>query len=138
MTERLRVVIDSNILISRLLLKNSLPARAVDLALEIADVLVSDACLEELGDVLSRAKFDRYLSIEERQVFLRRYMQIGQAISVHTKLNASRDERDNKFLELAVDGEAHCILSGDQDLLALHPFGEIAILDPAAFIAAYA
>ena len=46
-----------------------------------------------------------------------------------------RDPDDDKFLELAVSGNADYLVSGDDDLLALHPFREIPILRPAEFLA---
>lgn len=45
-----------------------------------------------------------------------------------------RDEKDNKFLEAAIEGKASVLVSGDKDLLALHPFRNIHILTPAAFL----
>ncbi|WP_459868116.1 putative toxin-antitoxin system toxin component, PIN family [Endothiovibrio diazotrophicus] len=48
-----------------------------------------------------------------------------------------RDPKDNKFLELAVAGGASALITGDQDLLALHPFRGIPILAPADFLAQY-
>jgi predicted nucleic acid-binding protein len=42
--------------------------------------------------------------------------------------------KDDKFLELAIEGEARAIISGDDDLLALHPFRGTPILTPAAFV----
>ncbi len=44
-----------------------------------------------------------------------------------------RDPKDDKFLELAIGGKAACIVSGDKDLLVLHPFRGIPILTPAGF-----
>jgi predicted nucleic acid-binding protein len=49
-------------------------------------------------------------------------------------LQACRDPRDDKFLALAVAGHADCIITGDKDLLALHPFRGIAILTPMAYL----
>jgi predicted nucleic acid-binding protein len=49
-------------------------------------------------------------------------------------IEACRDSDDDKFLELAVEGEADLIISGDSDLLVLHPFEGIAILSPAGFL----
>ena len=43
-------------------------------------------------------------------------------------LVACRDAKDDKFLELAVNGNAELIVSGDEDLLILNPFQEIAIV----------
>ena len=46
-----------------------------------------------------------------------------------------RDPKDDKFLEVAVHGRAELILTGDTDLLVLHPFRGIAILTPADYLA---
>ncbi|MDE2844360.1 MAG: putative toxin-antitoxin system toxin component, PIN family [Chloroflexota bacterium] len=44
-----------------------------------------------------------------------------------------RDPKDDKFLELAVSGQASHIVSGDQDMLELHPFRGIPVLSPRSF-----
>ena len=46
----------------------------------------------------------------------------------------ARDRKDDKFLELAVNGNAALIITGDKDLLALDPFQGIAIITPASFL----
>ena len=51
-----------------------------------------------------------------------------------TKLRLVFDTKDNKFLELAVNGKADYLISGDRDLLILNPFQEISILSPQAFM----
>ena len=50
------------------------------------------------------------------------------------RIAACRDPTDDKFLELAVNGYADLIVSGDRDLFALNPFGNIPIITPAAFV----
>ena len=45
-----------------------------------------------------------------------------------------KDKKDNKFLELAVTSQADCIVSGDQDLLVLHPFRGVPIVTPRGFV----
>ena len=45
-----------------------------------------------------------------------------------------RDPKDDKFLEVALNGKAGLILSGDADLLALHPSQGAAILSPARYL----
>ena len=45
------------------------------------------------------------------------------------------DPKDDKFLELAVKGSARLIITGEADLLALHPFHGIEILTPARYLA---
>jgi putative PIN family toxin of toxin-antitoxin system len=129
-----RVVVDTNALISRLLLPASVPAQAVRQVVAEAQLLASDATIMELADVLARAKFDPYVTIAERQEFLRLFGRIAERIPIIHIVRACRDPKDDKFLELAVNGEAHLIISGDADLLALHPFRGIDILTPANYL----
>ena len=131
----MRVVVDTNAWISRLLLANSVSARAVDEALVRFEVVVSEASVEELADVLSRAKFDRYVSLQHREEFLRRLLQVTTMVPVLSEIDCCRDPKDNRFLALALDSESGCIVSGDADLLALNPWRGIKIVSPAAFLA---
>ncbi len=128
-------MVDTNVLLSRLLVPGSVPAQAVRRAVDQGQILASEATLEELADVLSRPKFDRYLTISERQQFLRLFMRIAQWVPILHPVQACRDPRDDKFLALAVNGEAGVIISGDQDLLVLDPFRDVRILEPAAYLA---
>ena len=132
--EPARIVADTNLLVSRLLLPQSLPAQAVRKAVEEGQLLVSDATLGELADVLSRAKFDPYVSLEDRQDFIRVLNRVAERIIVTAPIKACRDPKDDKFLELALNGEANMILTGDRDLLALHPFRGVDILSPREYI----
>ena len=77
-----RIVADTNLLVSRLLLSQSLPAQVVRKAVEEGQLLVSDATLGELADVLSRAKFDPYVSLEDRQDFIRVLNRVAERIIV--------------------------------------------------------
>ncbi len=133
MSEGLRVVCDTNTLISYLLLPQSAPALAVRKALEQGVLLVSESTLSELADVLSRPKFDRYISIEDRQAFFRLFSRMYERVNIVYPVNACRDPKDNQFLEVAVNGEASIIITGDADLLVLHPFQGVSILTAAQF-----
>lgn len=130
-----RVVLDTNVLISHLLGPNSTPGRAVRLALEIGRVIASDATMMELADVLSRRKFDPYVTVQARQTFLRLLLSLVDQILTLPVIQACRDPKDDKFLELAVAGAASFIVTGDTDLLALDPFRGVQIVTPAAFLA---
>ena len=129
-----RIVADTNLLVSRLLLPQSVPARAVRKAVDEGQLLVSDATLEELADVLSRAKFDPYVSLEDRQAFIRILSRIVERVIVTAPIQACRDPKDDKFLEVALHGRAKIILTGDRDLLALHPFRGVDILSPREYL----
>ncbi|MCQ9380160.1 putative toxin-antitoxin system toxin component, PIN family [Methyloversatilis sp. XJ19-49] len=133
MPER-RWVLDTNALISRLLLPTGVAARAVDHALARGVVLVSEETMNELAEVISRPKFDRYLSVAERVQFLRLFGGVARMVNITHRVAACRDPKDDKFLHVALNGEAEAIVTGDRDFLVLHPFHGISILSPADFV----
>ncbi|MFA5522597.1 MAG: putative toxin-antitoxin system toxin component, PIN family [Castellaniella sp.] len=132
-TER-KLVIDTNLWISRLLVPGGTAARAVDHGLAWGIPLMSEHTLAELTDVLSRTKFDGYVSREDRQHFIRLLGGVVRMIPIHQQIQACRDPGDDKFLDVALSGEAQIIVAGDQDLLALHPFHGIDILSADDFL----
>lgn len=90
--------------------------------------------VEELADVLRREKFDRYATRKIRDEFLRALIQESVFVDITEKIQVCRDPKDNKFLELAVSGGASYLITGDDDLLILHPFRKISILSPRQFL----
>lgn len=133
MARSARIVVDNNALISRLLLPDSTPGRAVRKAVDEARLLVSEATLSELADVLGRRKFDRYVSVADRQRFLMLLGSVAEMVPIAYPIRACRDPKDDKFLELAVNGAATVIVTGDRDLLVLDPFHGVAIMSPARY-----
>lgn len=131
---RFRVVIDTNVVISAFLKRESFPRRALDVVLTDHIFLASSNTILELIHRLLHARFDRYVSRETRIDFLRLLPTFAFEISTTTTLAVCRDPKDNKFLELAVDGQANSIITGDADLLTLHPFRGVDILTPRAFL----
>jgi len=132
---RARVVIDSNVLTSRLLAPHSVAGSAVSRLVKQTDVLVCDATLAELADVLSREKFDLYVGIDDRKEFFRRFARFAETVTITSTVRACRDPKGDKYLELAVDGCAQFIVTGDKDLLTLSPFRAVAIITPAQLLA---
>jgi putative PIN family toxin of toxin-antitoxin system len=132
---RERVVIDTNVLISGLLLATSTPAQAVDKAVTNAQLVATMETLRELIEKLHSPKFDRYVRNERRDALLERVTSLVEIIDVLQTIRASRDPKDGKFLEAAVNGRADVIVTGDTDLLDLNPFRGIAIVTPAAYLA---
>ena len=133
-TGKKRIVADTNALMSGLLIPDSVPGKAVKRATDQGTLLVSDDTLEELANVLSRTKFDRYVSLEDRKTFILLLGRISERVAIVRRIQACRDPKDDKFLELAVNGAAELIISGDEDLLTLHPFMDISILSPADYL----
>ncbi|MDQ2924530.1 MAG: putative toxin-antitoxin system toxin component, PIN family [Acidobacteriota bacterium] len=70
--------------------------------------------------------------------FFANFVELAESITVTDRIQACRHPPDDKFLSLAVSGNADFILTGDDDLLALHPFQGIDILKPADYLARYA
>lgn len=134
MTEQRLWVIDTNVLISRLLVPRGIAAQAVDRALGCGMLLASEATMGEIVSVLSRPKFDPYVSSHERQRFIALLGGITRIVPVTGKLQACRDPKDDKFLDVALAGAADAIITGDADLLALDPFHGVPILSPASFL----
>jgi len=96
---------------------------------------MSDATLFEITETLFRKKFDKYFSAPAREKFLADFEQMATRIEVTTRIQACRHPKDDKFLELAVDGQANLILSGDQDLLVLSPFRGVPVVTPMQYLA---
>jgi uncharacterized protein len=129
-----RVVVDTNVFVSRLLRFDSVPGRATEKAIHHAILLVSQSTLIELADVLAQAKFDRYVTVEQRLQFVRLIAQTAQFVPIVHHVRECRDPKDDKFLEVALNGKADVILTGDKDLLEMHPWRGIAIMTPAKYL----
>lgn len=134
MNER-RFVLDTNIIISAVLRPGNKPDLALKKAQEDGNILMSPSTWLELENVLARPKFERYITLDERQEFLGNFSETVELIvDVTEVIEECRDPKDNKYLELAVSGGAECILTGDEDLLVLHPFRGIDILTVHEFL----
>ncbi|HEY9703459.1 MAG TPA: putative toxin-antitoxin system toxin component, PIN family [Allocoleopsis sp.] len=130
----LRIILDTNVLISGLLLSSSTSQKVFDLVTEKETLLISATTFAEIYQTLIRPKFDKYLSIEKRFIFLGNLREKAEIVDIIETINICRDPKDNKFLEVAVNGKANYIITGDQDLLVLHPFHGINIITVKEFL----
>jgi len=130
----MRAVIDTNVLVSAVIFPNSVPRQAVRKALHDGILLFSDPTLNELKTVLFRSKIDRYVTREERAVFLAQLESVAEMVPTVQIVRECRDPKDDKFLEVALNGRADVIITGDADLLRMHPWRGIAILTPADYL----
>jgi len=130
----LRFVFDTSVILSAVLVKQSVARQAFDKAVQQGKLLVSQATAEEVNEVLQRKGFDKYVLEEERIEFVTALVRTAILVEITEKVNECRDPKDNKFLELAVSGKAACIVSSDDDLLSLHPFRGIPIVTPRQFL----
>jgi uncharacterized protein len=130
-----RLVIDANVIISAVLSTQGKSRHAFDLAIATMVVLMSNEVFTEVSEVLLRPKFDQYSNRTKREAFLDELLAIVEFVEIIEQINECRDVKDDKYLELAVNGKANLILTGDDDLLVLHPFRQIPIVGVQTFLA---
>lgn len=129
-----RVIVDTNVFVSGLLRESSIPGQAAAKARHSAVLLISDATLRELADVLAEEKFDRYVTVEQRVRFIRLIASVAESVPIVQPVRECRDPTDDKFLEVALNGRADVIVTGDEDLLEMNPWRKIAILSPSDYL----
>jgi putative PIN family toxin of toxin-antitoxin system len=134
MNPELRFVFDTNVLVSAVLSKTSVPRQALDLARARGKLLLSWPTIVELHDVLARSRFARYVTAEDRRLFLAFLIKEAVQIEILDTVSECRDPQDNKFLEAVTNGQASCLVSGDQALLVLNPFRGVPVITPAEFL----
>lgn len=134
MTSRPRYVLDANVIVSGLLFPRSLPGQAFTEARTRGNMLLSDDTVQELVAVFRRAKFDRYILSEERDRLLGALVREAMHVVPTERISLSRDPKDDKWLELAVAGNADYLVTGDDDLLVLDGYRGIKITTPADFV----
>jgi len=130
----LRFVFDTNVIVIALLLNNSKPNEALLWALHHGSCSYRVQPLPSFTMSSPEGNFRRYIEEDDIRVFLATLTRQSELIEVNVKVDACRDLKDNKFLELAVSGRATHIVTGDSDLLTLHPFQGITILSPNALL----
>lgn len=139
MTNDLRVVIDTNVLISGLFgIKNSPSSQILSVIRTQKIILVtSPAILEEVGVVINRERIVKLtkMSLEERADFMDKLIERSEVTAGNRLLHlTSRDVKDDKFLACALEAKADCIVTGDKDLLILKKYQGIKIITPREFI----
>ena len=130
----MQFVIDTNVLVSSILIKKSSSDAALKKARSLGSLLFSEATFQELQITLSRSKFDRYVSLLVRSEFILRLKLELELVEIIKKVELCRDEKDNKFLEVAINGKADYLITGDNDLLVLRPFQDIKIMTVNEFL----
>ena len=134
-----RAVVDTDILI-RALIKPQGTVGPVLTRLRNGDytLLYAELLLDELVAKLALPRIrDKYhLTDDDVETVLALILLRGESVVPQRRITACRDPKDNIVLEVAVAGEADYIVTGDNDLLVLHPFEGIPIVGPAKFLKA--
>ena len=129
----MRLVVDTNVFVSAGLKRKSLPALALYQATQRCVLLKSVATEAQFHEVMARAYIAPIVAPDTR-AWLTQLITSAELVTITERITACRDPTDDKFLELAVNGKADLILTGDNDLLALNPFRGIPIVAPATFV----
>ncbi|WP_133510652.1 putative toxin-antitoxin system toxin component, PIN family [Candidatus Thiosymbion oneisti] len=129
-----RIVIDTGVLVSAAIRPESVPALALEKALLQFEICASDETLAELETVLMRPKFDPYVGTGLRREFVAEFRQRVTMVAVDRTVTDCTDPKDNKFLALAEAAGAELIVASDPHLTDMHPWREIPILPPSAFL----
>jgi len=127
-------VFDANVVVSAILFPDSVPGKALVKGMDIGVAVVSMETLRELTVTVLGEKFEKYLPLKKRQTLLKQFTSLAALVPVTEEVTLSRDPKDDKYLSLAKAAEAEIIITGDKDLLVLHPFNSIAIITPANFL----
>jgi uncharacterized protein len=130
------VVFDASAFISAALKADSVPERALFRALiEPNRLVLSRAVEDEYREVIFRRKFDRFVSVERRQLILDTIIFAAERVEPSETVLECRDPKDNKYLALGAAVGADCIVSGDaRHLLSMHPWRGISILSPKEYL----
>ncbi len=116
-------------------MRNSVNAMALNHALNVGRIVISEPVLQEFEEVIFRKKFDRYFLTDAERIDAINLIERNALFYFPTThLQICRDPKDNKFLELALSAKATAIVSGDKDLLILNPFENIPILSASDFL----
>jgi predicted nucleic acid-binding protein len=91
--------------------------------------------LSELKEVLNRPFINKYLTTDQHKFCLQQIVDKAVIVDYFPVLGVDcRGEKDIKFLEVAISYKMECVVSGDKDLLILHPFPGIPIMTSSDFL----
>jgi putative PIN family toxin of toxin-antitoxin system len=135
----IRAVIDTNILI-RAIIKPQGTVGPVVAALQsgLFQIVLSKPLLDELTAKLILPRIQNKYSLADEDIvdYLTFLAFHAHMVEPKEAVPVCRDPKDNMVLEAALAGQAAFIVTGDEDLLVLNPFGDVQIVTPSAFLRA--
>ena len=128
----MKVVFDTNILVSALVFPGGRADIALRRIIEGADqLLLSKPILDELLGILARKFSHDREELAHVAVFL---SDLSLSVKPRRKLAVLADEPDNRILECAVTGGAHVVVTGDKAMLALKNFRKVRLLSLSTYL----
>jgi putative PIN family toxin of toxin-antitoxin system len=133
-----RVVLDTNVVVSAYLVPTGKPARILSLARQgKIDICLSEDILGEIKRTLLRPKLQKIHKATPQEIdrFLRAFGEVVDLVPGTTEVDeVDADPDDNKILACALEGKADFVVSGDHHLTDIGSFGAIPIVKPDAFL----
>lgn len=127
----LKLVVDTNVLISAALSTQGAPAQLMRRLLGQHTLVFSQPTFDELHTRLYRPKFDRYITLEQRQRLLHDFNACAHWVDLAPYPAYCRDPDDDKFIATALQAQARWLISGDKDLLATQACEGLHVQTPA-------
>lgn len=131
-----RVILDTNLWISFLISKRQ---QELDLLVDSKAItlIFSVELLEEFIEVSNRPKFKKFFTASDIYSLLSQIDSFGELIKVESTVSKCRDKKDNFLLNLAIDGKADFLITGDSDLLILKKIGPTKIVTWTEFLSKF-
>lgn len=135
----MKVVLDTNILVSATIHPKGKPRQILTLATSAFEWLICNQIISELADVLSRkhvqTKYGQWVTPKQLKNFFESVSKTATLVQIRTVLDVvAADPDDNQILACAVDGQADFLITGDPHLLKLKSHAGIKIVTPAIFL----
>jgi putative PIN family toxin of toxin-antitoxin system len=129
----LKVVLDTNVIVSGLNFPNSNPAKILLLVAsgEVAN-FTSKHIVNETRRILVDKFFWTHEEVEAAEIWLKTF---SKSVNPKNRISVIDDDPDNRILECAVEGQADFIISGDHHLTDLEEYQGIKIVAPSNFLA---
>ncbi|WP_199288893.1 putative toxin-antitoxin system toxin component, PIN family [Pseudanabaena sp. FACHB-1998] len=129
----MRLVLDTNVLVSAILSPASISAKILNWGEDNGIILYSTATLTEVLSVLGRSKFSKYIDRDDIDGLSIRIKTVWLCVEILNQVQLCRDPKDDKFIDLALNGEASYLITGDSDLLVLNPIQNTSVINPRTF-----
>jgi|SRR3989344_3337316 len=134
--EKIRTVIDTNVIISAAISEDGNAAKIFELLLlELIENYTGSEIISEVNQVFNRSKIKKVISKVDMDFILNNYCKFSRKTTPKNKFSIIKeDPKDNMILDCAVESISQVIISGDQHLLKLKKFKNTLILSPREFI----
>jgi putative PIN family toxin of toxin-antitoxin system len=130
----MRLVLDTNVLVSAILSPVSIAAKILNWGEDNGVILYSTATLSEVLSVLGRSKFSKYIDPVDIDGLSIRIKTAWLFVEILNQVQLCRDLKDDKFIDLALNGDASHLITGDSDLLVLNPIENTSVINPRTFL----